>query len=113
MGKSNPAPVGISDPKRLGQVALQGVELAAQAQYFDQGAVPFHIFVLQVCQQLTTLTDHLEQTATGMVVFLVLPQVGRQVVDVLSQDSNLDFRGTRVHSVRLMLFDQLLFALLS
>jgi hypothetical protein len=56
--------------------------LSAKAELLNQCAVTVHVFVLQVCQQLAALTDHLEQTAAGMVVFLVLPQVVRQVDDV-------------------------------
>jgi hypothetical protein len=50
-----------------------GLSLTSQAKLFNQSAVPFHVFVLQVRQQLTALTYHLEQAAAGVVVLLVLP----------------------------------------
>ena len=69
-----------------------------KSQFFDQGAVTSDFFVLQVCQQFTTLSNHLQQTAAGMMIFLVLTQVICQIVDVLRKDSNLDFRGSGIRS---------------
>src|SRR5690606_25878413 len=73
-----------------------GLVLATQTQAADQAAVTAQILAFQVVQQLATLVNHADQTATGVVILLVVLEVPLQLVDVCSQQSYLDFRRTGV-----------------
>src|SRR5690554_2589766 len=73
-----------------------GLVLATQTQAADQAAVTAQILAFQVVQQLATLVSHADQTATGVVILLVVLEVPLQLVDVCSQQSYLDFRRTGV-----------------
>ena len=70
--------------------------LLTQAQLGDNGAVTLDIGLLQVGQQVAAMTNHLQQTTTGMMVLLVNLQMFVQVVDSLGQYSDLYFGRTGV-----------------
>ena len=70
-------------------------ELFPQAQSFHDASVPFDVFLHQVVQQATALTNHFQQAATGMMVLFVGFQVFGQIADPFGQDGNLYFRGPR------------------
>ena len=69
-------------------------QLFAQTQAGDQVAVCIRLSTAQVRQQTATLADHFQQAATAVVVFRVGFEVGSQVVDTESQQSDLYFRRT-------------------
>ncbi len=74
--------------------------LATQSQFCNQGPVTLHILFLEVPEQSPPLTDHHEQTSPAvMILFMGLQMLG-EVVDALSQQRNLDLRGTGVRGVR-------------
>src|SRR5210317_756687 len=68
-------------------------ELAAQTELLNQLAVAVLVFRLQVVKQLTTLVDHLQQTLTAMVIFLVLTEMLGKFCNSLRQQCNLNLRG--------------------
>ena len=70
--------------------------LLAQAQSGDQSAVTLDVVLLQVCKQVSSVADHLEKAAAGMVVLLVELQVLVQVVDPVRQQRDLHFGRTGV-----------------
>jgi hypothetical protein len=72
------------------------VELLADAKATDYFPITLDILLLQVVQKPATLADHLEQPATGMVVFLMGLEMLLQLLDALAQKSDLDLRGTGV-----------------
>jgi hypothetical protein len=82
--------------------------LSAQSEFFDKCAVTFNVLVFQVREQFAALTDHFKQTATGMMILLVRPQVVGKVHNVFRKDSDLYFRGACIGFMNLMLRDQLL-----
>src|SRR5262249_52859542 len=70
--------------------------LLADAQPFDELAVPRGILRLQVVEEPPALADQLEQAAPRMVVFLVGLEMLGQVLDALGQERHLDLRRARV-----------------
>src|SRR5689334_25020215 len=70
--------------------------LAAQAQLADDVLVARVVLLLQIVEQATALSDHDQQTATGMEILLVALQVFRQILDPLGEDRDLNFRGAGV-----------------
>ena len=70
--------------------------LSAQAEVRDELAVTLEVARLVVVEQTTTLTDQLQQTATRVVVLLVLAQVLGEVVDALGEQRDLDLGGSGV-----------------
>ena len=80
----------------LKQLCTGKTELLTEIQSGNEGTITFNIRLLQVLEHIAATTDHQQQTAVGMVIVLVLLQMLIQVVDALSQESDLHFRGTGV-----------------
>ncbi len=59
--------------------------LLSQTETSDQIGVTFGAFALDVLKQALALTNHHQQTTTGVVVFLVLFEVFCQLVDACGQ----------------------------
>ena len=77
-------------------------QLLAQAKLGAYLAVALDIGLFKVVLKAAAAADHLEQTTAGMVVVLVLLEVLVQVVDALSQQSDLHLGGTGVALVGLV-----------
>ena len=80
--------------------------LAADAEALDQVLIAFFVLALGVVQKITTLRHKLEQTTTGVVVFLVRLKVFSQRRNPAGQDRNLDFWRTGVAFLGCEFFDQ-------
>jgi len=74
--------------------------LFADAELGNDGFVPFRVVLLQVVEQATPLADQHEKSAARAVVFLVRLEVFRQLTDALAQQRDLNFRASRIGSVR-------------
>ena len=70
--------------------------LLTDTQLGDQSTVTVDVLVCQIVQHLAALTDHHQQTTTGVVVMLVGTQVLGQLVDASGQDGDLNFGGAGV-----------------
>jgi hypothetical protein len=70
--------------------------LATQTETLDQISVTIDILSFQVIEQLATGIHHADQTATGMVVMIVLFEMVLQLVDVGGEQGDLYFGGTSV-----------------
>ena len=81
-------------------------DLSSQTELCDDGAIAFDVVLLEVTEEVTSVTDHLIQAATAVVILLVLLQVLGERVDTEGQDRDLDFRRTGVAFVNLVLFDK-------
>ena len=92
-----------------GLSSLESSALLAQLELFHEGAVALHVFGLQVVEQAPAVADHLQQTATRVVVFLVRLEVLGEVVDALGQERDLYFGRTGVAVVLGEAGDDLLF----
>src|SRR5436190_1717191 len=67
-----------------------------KTQTLDQRVVALVVPGLEVVEQTPTLADHLEQTATRMVILRVALEVLGEVGDAFAQDGDLNFRRARV-----------------
>ena len=85
-----------------------GTRLAAQAETLDQGAVTLDVDLLQVVEKTTTIADHEQQTATGVVIVLVELQVLGEIGNALGEQCDLDLRGARVTLMGSVLSDDVL-----
>ena len=70
--------------------------LAAQPEPADDGAVAVVVVAHQVRKQASTLSDELEKSASRVVVLGKATQMLSQSTDTLGQQSDLDFRRSRV-----------------
>ena len=70
--------------------------LLTDTQLGDQSTVTVDVLVCQIVQHLAALTDHHQQTTTGVVVVLVNTQMISQLVDASGQNGNLNLGGTGI-----------------
>ena len=88
--------------------------LLTDTQLGNQGTVTVDILLCQIVQHLAALTNHHQQTATGVVVVLVGAQMVSQLVDTGSEDSDLYLGRTGIALVGRVFQDDLgLFFLLN
>ena len=89
------------------------VDLAAiVTKLFDNSAVTLDVFLLEINKELTTVANHFKQSATAVVVFVVLFEMLVEVLDSGCKDSDLNFGRSGVLLVNLVsLNDLLLFVL--
>lgn len=79
--------------------------LFTDAQTSNQGTVTFNIHLHQVIKHTSSLTYHLQQATTGMVILFVGSQVLGQIVDSLCENCDLYLWRTSVTLVRCILAD--------
>ena len=82
--------------------------LFADAELVDDRSVTIDVDFLEVVEKVSSLTDHLEQAATAVVVVLVRLEMLGQLRDAGSEDSDLNFGRTGVGLVKLVAVDYLL-----
>ena len=70
--------------------------LLADAELGNDGTIALDVLLHQVVEKAATLTDHLVQAATGVVVVGVNLEVLGELVDALGENSDLDFGRTGV-----------------
>ena len=80
--------------------------LFSQTELSNDCAVTLDIVVLQVVQKVSSVTDHLLQTAAAVEVLLVGLEVLGQVVDTAGEDCDLNLRRTGVSFVSGVLLDE-------
>ncbi len=81
----------------------------AQAEFGNNGLVPRAVCSREVFQKARPATDHLQQPASGSVIFLVLFQVFGQLLDSRSQQGDLHLRRTGVVLMRSIVLDDFRF----
>jgi hypothetical protein len=72
-----------------GGTAARGERLAAQAEPFDDGAIPGGILAHQVRKEATSLANELEQAATRVMILWETSKVFGQPRDPLRQERDL------------------------
>ena len=76
------------------------LRLLTDTESCDDRTVSLDVDLDQIVEQRAALTDHLEQTATGVMVLLVDLEVLGEVVDSLSEQSDLNLGRTGVTLMR-------------
>jgi len=89
-------------PRRIGAILE---DLAAQAEALEERTVAGDVNLLQVTKKAATLTNKQQQATTTVVVVLVLLEVFGEVLDALSQNSDLNLRRTGVTFVGCVFVD--------
>src|SRR6185312_1195677 len=69
---------------------------ATQAEAADQRLVALGVLALQIAEQTATVVDHLQETATRVMVFLVRFEVVGQLLDARGQQRDLHLRRTGI-----------------
>lgn len=81
---------GYNDPSAL------DTELLTETELFYDSTVSVDVLLLEISKKVTSVTNHLEKTSSGVVVVLVGLEVTCKVVDPLCEDSDLNLGRTRV-----------------
>ncbi len=80
--------------------------LLSQTELADDCTVTLDVYLLQVVEQVSSVTDHLLQTATAVEVLLVGLQVHGQIVDAGGQNRNLNLGRACVSFVGCVLLNE-------
>ena len=70
--------------------------LLSESELFDDSAVTSDVLVLEILEKVTSLTYHLEQSATAVVVLLVDLEMLCEFIDSLGENSDLNLGRTCV-----------------
>ena len=57
------------------------LRLLSQTELFDNGTVTVNILLLKIVEKVSSVTDHLQQTASGVMVVVVVAQMLGERVD--------------------------------
>ena len=72
------------------------LQLFSDTEFVDDSTVTVDVFLLEVAEKVSSLTNHFEKTATAMVVLGVLFKVLCELCDSLCENSDLNFGRTCV-----------------
>ena len=81
-------------------------KLLTDTQLCNNCAVAFDILLLQVIEKVSSVSDHLQQTASGVVILLVNLDVLGKLVYPLGEDSDMYLWRTRVVLVEAVRIDK-------
>ena len=91
---------------RMPLLSTPKIVLLSQSELADDRTVTLDVSLLQIVQKVSSVTDHLLQTAAAVEVLLVSLEVHGQVVDTGGQDCDLNLRRTGISFVGSVLLDQ-------
>ena len=80
--------------------------LFSQSELADDSTVALNVHLLEVVEQVSSVTDHLLKTAAAVEILLVGSQVLGQVSDAAGEDCDLNLGRTGVSFVGGVLLDQ-------
>ena len=80
-------------------------KLFTDAAAFDNRTVAFDVVLLEIVEELSSLTDHLLHTSAAVVVLGVLLKVLGELCDSLGENSDLNLGRTGVALVSSVLLD--------
>ena len=87
--------------------------LFSQTEFGNDGAITLDVNLLEIAEEISSVTDHLLKTATAVEVLFVGFEMLGQIVDAGSEDRDLNLGRTRIAFMNGILLDQsLLFFLL-
>src|SRR6266571_537134 len=96
--RSDGDPPGCAEPT-AGVAARNPAFLLADPEPVDQLPVALRILRPEVVEEATAVTDHLEESAPGVVILGKEIEMLSQVLNPLTEDGDLDFRGAGVGGV--------------
>lgn len=64
---------------------------ASQTEPIDHFPIPVQVLVLEIVEQIASLSNQLQQPAPGMMIFLVNLKMLGEVLNPLREDGNLYF----------------------
>ncbi len=64
--------------------------LLLEAQLLYKRAVLTLVILLQVAEMRATVSDHLQESAAGVKILLILLEVARKLLDLAGKDTDLD-----------------------
>ena len=82
--------------------------LLSQTELFNDSSVSFDIYLLEVVEKVSSVTDHLEEAATAVVVLVVVLKVLSEVRDSVSKNCDLNLGRACVAFVDGVLFNNCL-----
>src|SRR6516164_4297175 len=85
---------------------VRATRLLADAEFLNDLFVALGVGLSEVVQQAATLADHHEEASAGGMVLLMRLEMLRQFTNTLTQDGDLDLRGTGIVIVSPVLVDQ-------
>ena len=80
--------------------------LFSQTELADDCTITLNINLLEIVEEVSSVTDHLLKTAAAVVVLLVDFQMRGEVVDAGSEDRDLNLRRTRIAFVGCVLLNE-------
>ena len=80
-------------------------ELLTDTQLLDGSSVSLDVLALEVSEEVSSLTYHLQQASSGVMILLVNLQMLGEVIDPLGEDSDLNLGRTGVGVVSSVSFD--------
>ena len=90
---------------RLFTVPAEKAQLFTKSESCNDRTVSFDILLLEICKQVSSVTDHFEKAASGMMILLVLLKMFVKVVNSLCENSNLNLRRTGITLMSLKLIN--------
>ena len=93
-------------------MCLLHLGLLTDTELLDDRTITIDVLLGQIAQQIATVTNHLEQTATAVMVVGMLLQMLSQLVDASGQNRDLNLRRTGIGVMQLVLCDDLIFNVL-
>ena len=87
-------------------------QLLSDSELFDDCAVTLNIDLLEVSEKVSSVTYHLEKSATAVMVLVVGLEVLCEVVDAVCEKRDLNLRRSCVTLVGLVLVDNCLLCVL-
>ena len=73
--------------------------LLSDVQLFDDSSVSLDVDLLQVVEQISSVSYHFEKTAAAVIVLVIVFEMLGQIVYSVCENRNLNFRRTRVSLV--------------
>ena len=95
------------------KTAFSAITLLSDTEFVDYCTVTSDILLHEVVEKVSSVTDHLKKTSSGVMVILVCLEMLGESADSVCKDSYLYFGRTCIALVGLILLDdRLLFVLL-
>ena len=83
-------------------------KLLSETELFDDCAVTVDVLLLEIAEKVSSVTDHLKKTASGVMVVVVSAEMFGKGVDARCKDRDLYFGRTCIAFVCAVLFDDTL-----